>query len=146
MINIFIDKQLNKINIVTDDPSIKYYLEVTRKERKFIPWKKSFGELTTTIKIYDKKTTKSGIVTYTLGLGWAGYIINVFSPYITKETYDSILRDAIYVDEAPRDIPFPELRDYQNEDILHILKYKRGLLNVYTSYGKNLPLYVEIHK
>ena len=70
-------------------------------------------------------------------MGWAGYLINVFSSYITKENYDNILKDAIYTEEAPRDIPFPELRDYQNEDILHILKYRRGLVSVYTSYGKN---------
>ena len=31
---------------------------------------------------------------------------------------------------------FQELRDYQNQDILHCLKYKFGLFSCYTGYGK----------
>ena len=41
----------------------------------------------------------------------------------------------IYSDSY-RTIPFPGLRDIQNEDILHILKYRLGLYSVYTGYGK----------
>lgn len=142
MINIFVDKSSNKINIVTDDLSVKYYLEITRKERKFIPWKKSWGELTTVTKIYDKKSTKNGVTTFILGLGWTGYLINVFSPYITKQEYDNLLKDAIFSPDSPRDIPFPELRDYQNEDVLHVLKFRRGLMTVQTGYGKSQSISV----
>lgn len=137
MLQIGVDKSINKIIVVTDDLSIKYFFEVTRKENKFIPWKKSWGSVMTTVKIYDKRSIKDGVVTYQFGLGWAGYLVNILSPYISSEDYNKLLIDAIYSPDSPRNIPFPELRDYQNEDILHILKYRVGLLNVYTSYGKN---------
>ena len=34
-------------------------------------------------------------------------------------------------------IPFQGLRDYQNQDTLHLLKYKFGLFSCYTGYGKS---------
>lgn len=141
IVSIKVDKSLGKIVITTDDLSIKYFLEARKTEKTFIPWKRSWGVTTTTTKIYDGKRTKNGVVTYYIGLGWAGYLIRVLGNNMTKEDYDDLLKDAIYADIL-RDIPFSELRDYQNEDVLHLLKYKRGLLNVYTSYGKTQSIAV----
>ena len=132
MISVWVDK--NKIIIQTDDPSIKHFLEVCKKTWEYIPYQKKYGYATKIIKIYDKKTTKNGLITFTLGLGWAGYVANTLSAYISGDDYNCLLR-SIISDEYRTD-PFPELRDYQNEDILHMLKFKVGLCGVYTSYGK----------
>lgn len=135
-LDIFVDKSVNKIIIITDDPSIRYLLESTREETKYLPWKRMWGNQKITTRLYDrKKKLKNGQQAFELGLGFAGYLINVFKPYMTSEQYNNLLTDAIY-SETYRDVPFRELRDYQNEDILHILRYRRGLLSCYTSYGK----------
>ena len=81
------------------------------------------------------RTLPNNIEAFEIGLGWAGYIINMFRPYMSSEQYNNLLTDAIY-SETHRDIPFRELRNYQNSDILHVLKYRRGLLSCYTSYGR----------
>ena len=133
MINLWIDKKENNIKIQTDDGSVRYFLEVTKKVNEYIPWKKSWGTVTKIIKIYDKKQTHQGVVTYSLGLGWAGYISNTFSPYITMDEYNELVSSIVSTNYRTQ--PFPELRDYQNEDVLHMLKYKIGLCGVYTSYG-----------
>lgn len=140
MINISVDETLGKIVIVTDDLSVECFLKKKLEEKKYLPWKKSYGITNKVEKIYDSKKKEKGIITFRLGLGWAGYIITVLGTYITREEYDNILRN-IY-SENPRDIPFPELRDYQNSDILHLLKFKRGLVSVYTSYGKTQSISV----
>ena len=134
MVKAWIDRIENKIKIQTDDPSVRYFLEVTKKVTEYIPYQKRWMTITKTYKIYDSKKTVQGICTYTLGKGWAGYIANTFSPYISGDEYNDILSSIL--SETYRDTPFPELRDYQNEDVLHMLKYKIGLCGVYTSYGR----------
>lgn len=135
-LDIFVDKGTNKIIIITDDPSIRYLLESTREETKYLPWKRAWGTQKITTRLYDrKKKLKNGQQAFELGLGWAGYLINVLKPYMSSEQYNNLLTDAIY-SEAPRTIPFQELRDNQNEDVLHLLKYRRGLFSVYTGFGK----------
>lgn len=138
MVDIRIDKSINRIVIKTDDPSTIFYLEFSRNEYKYIPWEKSWGYIKITDKIYDKKrkTTKNDckIWTFELGLGWLAYIVNVFKDQISKETYDELVR-SIYSDSAPSH-NFPELRDYQNADLLHLLKFKIGNFTVHTGYGK----------
>lgn len=128
----------NKIKIKTSELKVKYLLETTREETSFIPWQKTWGTQKVLHKIYDNKRSskpdKSGFFNFTLGLGWLGYILNSMREFLSKEDYDS-LAVKLYSDSY-RDIPFPELRDYQNEDVLFMLKYKRGLCSVYTSYGK----------
>ena len=71
---------------------------------------------------------------FELGLGWAAYVINIFSNHLLIDDKKAI-ESRIYSD-AYRTIPFPGLRDIQNQDILHILKYRVGLYSVYTGYGK----------
>ena len=134
-LEVFVDKNTNKIIIKTDDPSIRYLLQATREETKYLPWKRQWGTQKITTRLYDrKKKLPNNIEAFEVGLGWAGYIINMFRPYMSSEQYNNLLTDAIY-SETHRDIPFRELRNYQNDDILHVLKYRRGLLSCYTSYG-----------
>lgn len=135
-LDIFVDKGTNKIIIKTDDPSIRFLLEATREETKYLPWMRKWGTQKITTKLYDrKKKLPNGQEAFELGLGWAGYLASMFKPYMTSEQYNALLSDAIY-SENYRDIPFRELREYQNQDILHVLKYRRGLLSCFTAYGK----------
>ena len=136
MIKLYLDKTINKIVLETDNPGVKSkFLEVVSEEVKYIPWKKTWGTDKKLIKIYDSKKTKNGITSFTFGLGWTAYLCNVFSGDIPAQDYQDLIKNAI-LSESPRIHPFQELRDYQNEDVLHLLKYRVGLFNVYTSYGK----------
>lgn len=138
MVHIWVDRTEGKVKLQTDDPSVYYLFEVTKKEDKYIPWKRAYGTITSTTRIYDGRRPRrlsDGFWYYSFGLGWAAYLINVLKPYISQSDYENVLREAIYSDSV-RSMPFPMLRDYQNEDVLHLLKYRIGLLSVYTSYGK----------
>lgn len=136
MLNIIVDHSIGKLKIYTDDPSVKCMLEFRQKETKYIPWEKKWKTLETITKLYEEKRPhpQNGIWTFTLGLGWASYIANVFCNFITQEEYFGIIK-AIMADSYPT-TKFPGLRDYQNDDILHLLKYKLGLFTVHTGYGK----------
>ena len=137
MVHLYVDKNIGKIVLETDDSSARYLLEVTKKETKYIPWKKQYGTLTTTTRIYDDNRVKPdayGIWRFHIGLGFAAYLINVFKNYISLNDYNDVL--GAVISETYRDVPFPNLRDYQNEDALHLLRYKVGLFSCYTSYGK----------
>ena len=103
----------NKIKIQTSDPNARFMLESKRSETKYLPWTRSWGTVTTNYKIYDSKKAVDGVTTYTLGLGWAGYIVNVFSNQMSRDELNALLRDAVYADNY-RTLPFKELRDYQN--------------------------------
>ena len=136
MLNIVVDKSINRIRIYTDDPSVKCMLEFKQKETKYIPWQKTWRTVETLTKLYEEKRTTpvNGVWTFTLGLGWASYVANVFCNFISQDEYNGILR-SIMADSYPT-TPFNNLRDYQNDDILHLLKYKLGLFTVFTGYGK----------
>lgn len=137
MVHIYVDKNIGKIVIETDDSSAKYLLEVTKKETKYIPWQKKWGTLTRTTRIYDDKKLKPdgyGIWRFHVGLGFAAYVLSVFKAYISQDDYNNVM--GAIMSETYRDVPFPNLRDYQNEDALHLLKYKVGLFSCFTSYGK----------
>jgi hypothetical protein len=137
MLKIWVDKNIRKIIIETDDLNIKKLLETTASEIQYLPWVKKWGTIKKTTKLYENrvKANKNGIYTFILGLGWAGYLINVLRNYISKQEYDDILLNAIYSDEI-RTVPFEKLRDYQNQDCLHLLKYRVGLFCCYVGYGK----------
>ena len=138
MVHLYVDKNIGKIVLETDDSSARYLLEVTKKETKYIPWKKQYGTLTTTTRIYDDNRVKPdayGIWRFHIGLGFAAYLINVFKNYISQADYNDVL--SAIISETYRDVPFPNLRDYQNEDALHLLRYKVGLFSCYTGYGKS---------
>lgn len=136
MITLWVDKEKRKIKLQTDDSSVRYLLESSRVERRYSPWKKKMDDMKVTEKIFDNRRVEShnGIFTFSFGLGWGAYLINVFKNYISPDDYAEVI-NALTADSY-RDVPFPELRDYQNEDVLHLLKYKIGLYGVYTSYGK----------
>ena len=137
MVTVWIDKSINRIKLQTDDPSVKYFLESTSWQRKFLPWKKKMGNVLVTDKIYDEKKVtpnEQGYYLFTLGLGWAPYIANVFKNAMSPMDYASLVN--VVVADSYRNTPFPGLRDYQNDDVLHLLKYKIGLYGCYTSYGK----------
>lgn len=139
MVTIWIDKIANRIKLQTDDPSVKFLLEASSWKVQYLPWKKKMGSVLVTDKIYDEKRVlpnAMGIYTFTLGIGWAAYIANTFKAHISQEDFDSLVR--LVVADSYRTTPFPELRDYQNDDVLHMLHYKIGLYNVYTSYGAPL--------
>lgn len=136
MVTVWVDRSINRIKLQTDDPSTRFFLECTHWVTKFNPFRKKMEPRAVTEKIYDETrvTAHNGIYTFTLGLGWAAYIANTFKGFISQEDFDALV--SVIVADTYRDTPFTELRDYQNEDVLHILKYKIGLFGCYTSYGK----------
>lgn len=136
MLSIRVDRGIGKIVIQTDDPSVKCLLEFKRKESVYAPWLKQWRQTEIIDKIYDNKRVvpKGGIFTFTLGLGWSAYVANVFRTSINQDEYMDVLGSIF--SESYREFPFPNLRDYQNEDVLHLLKYKIGLCTVNTGYGK----------
>lgn len=115
---------------------LRSFLEVTRKETVYNPRYKQWRNEDVVTKIYEGRIKRraSHYSTFQLGLGWAAYLASVLKPYITQEDYMKLIR-SIMADQY-RTLPFQGLRDYQNDDILHILKYKLGLFTVYTGYGK----------
>lgn len=137
MLNVSLNRLTRRLDIVTDDPCLHYFLETKEKQWQYIPWKKEWGYNDRVVKIYDpgKHSMSDGTFKYSVGLGWAGYLLGVFKDKLTAEDYKGIITDIIYADTY-RDIPFPGLRDYQNEDVLFLLRYRTGLFQVNTGYGK----------
>lgn len=137
MLRIWVDKKIRKIRIETDDSSIKYLLETTTSETKYIPWAKRWGVVKNTTKLYENKVKadSNGIYSFIIGLGFAAYLINVLKTYMSQQDYEDILVNAIYSDER-RTTPFSQLRDMQNQDVLHLLNYRVGLFCCYVGYGK----------
>ena len=45
MLNIYVDKNIGKIVLKTDDSSARYLLEKTEKETKFIPRLRKYGTI-----------------------------------------------------------------------------------------------------
>lgn len=126
----------NNIVIETDDLSVKSLLEYQYVANKYNFMIKKWSTQSIKGKIYDKKHHDKNTSHYffQLGIGWAGYIVNVLKPYLPVDDYNQIVNCARR--DVYRSIPFKELRDYQNEDVLHLLKYKFGLFSCPTSYGK----------
>lgn len=126
----------NRIEIITDEPSVQLFLQGNIEETGFNIWTKKYGVQTKTVSIYEKgrHVLKDGLTKFVVGLGWSAYIMNVFAKLMSKDDWDS-LRSSI-MSTTYRDIPFTNLRDYQNSDVLFLLKYKIGLFQVNTSYGK----------
>ena len=138
MFRLIVNKAIRKIKLYTDDPAVRFLLELTEKSYEFIPWQRKKGYITRVYKLYDEKRTpvmKDGYYTYTIGYGWAAYLLNTFRSRLSKEDFDEVLKSVIY-SSSFRELPFPELRDIQNEDVLHLLKYRIGLFSCYTGYGK----------
>ena len=137
---IIVESNQKQLKVITDDPTVRYLLEVTTKTTEYIPLQRKMGTVTRTHRLYNERKAPisvDGIYTYTLCYGWAAYLIMTFNGRLSVEDRDNILREVIYSPNY-RDIPFQGLRDYQNEDVLHILKYRRGLHSCFTGYGDNI--------
>ena len=126
------------INLIleTDNaPFVKGLLDYVYEAKKYNPWKKIWETKKISGHIFKRKLTRGGHVYFEVGIGWAFYILTVFKDFILKDDYDAVLKEI--VQPSYRTVPFKELRDYQNEDVLHLLKYKFGLYSCYTGYGKS---------
>lgn len=126
------------INIIleTDNPGVRYMLEYETTENKYSPWLKKWVDQKVKGKIYNRKYTdkKTGKIYFEIGVGFAAYLLKIFGGDISKDDYNDVC-SAVY-QSTYRTQEFQELRDYQNQDILHCLKYKFGLFSCYTGYGK----------
>lgn len=143
MLDIRLDKTINRLVLTTDEPGLHFFLESRESRYEFDPCKKKWGYREKIIKIYDpgRHVRKGGLLTYNVGLGWTGYVLNTFQNRINKETYQNILGNVI-LSSSYREAPFKELRDYQNDDVLYLLKYRLGLFQVQTGYGKSQTISV----
>lgn len=125
----------NKVVVNTNDPRILPFLTVQREEKGYSPFLHRLSMVKKTYKIYEKRPkTTNGITTYEFGLGWVSYLARLLKNLIPIDEYNDLI-SSLYSTNV-RTEPFPELRDYQNEDVLFMLKYKRAVCSVYTSYGK----------
>lgn len=134
---IWVDKKIRKIIIQTTDPVVKPLLEIKQVKTTYQFWNKSWVTGEVIDRIYDNPRpgpNKDGVWTFKLGLGWTAYVTAVFKNQITAAERTDLL--TYILSDSYRTTEFPMLRDYQNTDILHMLKYKIGLFTVHTGYGK----------
>lgn len=132
------------LNVIleTDDPTVKALLEFTTTENKYNFFLKRVAETKTHGKIYNRRKTdqKTGHIYFEIGIGWTAYLINLFGQYMYEDDVNQL--KAAVCQDNPRTFPFTELRPYQNDDVLHLLKYRFGLVSVYTGYGKTAVISV----
>lgn len=130
----------NIVYVVTDEPSFPYRFQYETEASVYDYYNKTMVTRNVTRNIYSKKRSKGynekgdPIYQYEFGLGWGVYIMNVLKGIISVDDAKKIVGSL--VNDTYRTVPFPNLKDYQNIDALHLLKYKYGLLSCYTSYGK----------
>lgn len=130
-----VDRSIGRIIVNTDDSSVKYMFESVIQDKMYI--KGGWRNITKLIKIYDNKKCgpdENGLYVFVFHYGWASYLMRVFKGYLSVDDYNDLLK--ILVAETHRELPFPKLRDYQNEDVLYLLKYKIGLFSCFISYGE----------
>jgi hypothetical protein len=146
MVTIELDRTINKLVILTDDPTLHYFLESKQSEYKYIPWKKQWGYVEKTAKIYEpgKHTLGGGTFKYVVGKGWTGYLLGIFKEKLSAENYTRLVLDVLKADSY-RTEEFPELRDYQNQDVLYLLQHRFGLMCVNTGYGKTQTIATLTH-
>jgi hypothetical protein len=124
----------NKIILITDDPIVKTLFSGTTIGSKYDFIHKRYIKSEIKVTLYESGRTSKGSTKLILNIGWGVLILNLYKDYISPDDKNKILR-TIYQTNY-RTTPFSNLRDYQNDDILHLLKYKYGLFCNYTSYGK----------
>ena len=126
----------NNIFVTTNDERLLPYLTVDRMEKGYSPFTRSLGIVKKTYKIFSKKSKpdNNGFVTFEFGFGWVSYLSKLLFGLIPENERINLV-SSVYSTNY-RTTPFPELRDYQNEDVLFMLKFKRAVCSVYTSYGK----------
>lgn len=124
----------NIIIVDTDDPAFGSLFKFKSQVGAYNVFSKRFEYKSVSKNLYDS-CHKIGIGwRYKFKLGWGVFIINQYKDKIGIENMTRISR-TLY-SEQYRTAPFSNLRDYQNQDVLHYLKYKYGLFSCYTSYGK----------
>jgi hypothetical protein len=80
--------------------------------------------------LFTKKTYNDGLTEFWFGVGWGPYILYHYGHELDDESkYLLKIIDSIQYE-------FKGLRDDQKIDINTLLKYKRGIFQVYTGYGK----------
>ena len=133
MFEVTVNREFGRIILRTDDPSVRYMFESIVYEKSYI--KKNWMLLPKNIRIYDNKDIKDddGNFIFIMHFGWASYILRAFKQYLSVPDYNGLVR--LLMSDNVRTIPFPGLRDYQNSDVLHLLRYKIGLLSCYTAFG-----------
>lgn len=136
MFRIFHDTEINKIVIETDETVVKNLLEYKRTVTKYSGWKRCWETTEIIDKLYDNTRSYRRKYGYhfELGLGWCSLILALFKSRLTQEDYNGIV--SLILAPTYRTIDFPGLYDYQNSDVLFMLKYRRGILQVSTGYGK----------
>lgn len=137
MIDIFFDQKDGFVVIETDDPDLYVYFEKRYKSYEYLPFKKQWGYTDKVMKLYNnrKTVTKNGTFLYRIRRGWVSYLMSVLENKITS-TQMEYLRAEVLLSPAYRTTPFDNLRDYQNEDMLYLMKFRVGLCQVQTGYGK----------
>lgn len=137
MLRIVLDKSIGKLVLTTDEPALHYFLEKKQSTYAYKPWTKQWGYIDKIVKIYEpgKNSLGNGLFEYVIGRGWTAYLLGIFQNRLSKDNYNYLLNEVLMADTY-RNFPFPELRDYQNEDILFLLKYRVGNCTVNTGYGK----------
>lgn len=125
------------IVLKTNDPYVPSLLESEYRNWEYITWKKEWGLVTKKVKIYKgrKKTDGYGNYYYIIHRGWAAYLLGALKDRVSPEDFHELKMNTLLVPNY-RTAPFKELRDYQNEDVLYLLKYRVGLMTVNTGYGK----------
>ena len=137
MVTVEYDDLIGKIIVLSDEPATKAQLEYRRKEARWCPWTKSYREQEIIDRVYDNPRRIgpiSGVWRFEISKGWAAFLAGMFKGKISHDCYKNLLK--VILSDSYRTLPFPGLRDYQNEDVLHLLKYKIGLASLNTSYGK----------
>lgn len=125
----------NLIYLDSDDPNLGSYFTYKGEEPMYDYRSRRYLNVQVTKYIYDgTEIIATRITRYKFKLGWGVYIINQIRDKLTPDGIDTITK-TLY-SEGYRTQPFPNLLDYQNQDVLHLLKYKYGLFSCYTSYGK----------
>lgn len=137
MLSIVLDKSKGKLVLTTDEPALHYFLEKKQSTYAYKPWTKQWGYIDKIVKIYEpgKNTLPNGLFQYIVGRGWLAYLLGIFQDRLSKDNYNYLLNEVLLADFY-RTVPFPELRDYQNDDILFLLRYRIGNCTVNTGYGK----------
>ena len=134
MFEVSVNKDVGRIILRTDDSSVKYMFESIVWEKLYVKGKSI--NVPTNYKIYDNGNDiidENGNYVFVFNYGWASYLLRVFKGYMSVSDYDDLVR--LLMSDTYRTIPFQGLRDYQNEDVLHLLRYNQALHSCYTSYG-----------
>jgi hypothetical protein len=81
--------------------------------------------------LFSNLTGESELLEYWFGWGWSSYILYHYEDYFDEDSKE-ILKNFI----DPIQNQFKGLRKNQQEDLNDLLKFRRGIFQVYTGYGK----------